>query len=47
MKGQVFEILAFVILAVAIIGVIVMIRTTSISGFGNTLTAISERTTHE
>lgn len=47
MKGQVFETLGFVIIAIAIIGVIVMLRTTGVGGFFNTLLSIVERGEHE
>jgi hypothetical protein len=47
MKGQVFEILAFVILAIAIMGVVLMMRVTSVGDYGDTLKAIAERATQE
>jgi hypothetical protein len=43
MKGQVFEVMGFVILAIAIIAVIILLRTTAVGGFGKTILALAER----
>jgi hypothetical protein len=43
MKGQIFEIMGFVILAIAIIAVIILLRTTSIGSFGKTILTLAER----
>jgi len=43
MKGQIFEIMGFVILAIAIIAVIILLRTTSVGSFGKTIQTLAER----
>ena len=43
MKGQVFEIMGFVILAIAIIAVIILLRTSSVGSFGHTILDLAER----
>jgi hypothetical protein len=47
MKGQVFEILSFLILAIAIIGVIILMRIYLIGGFGKTFVNLAERHENE
>ena len=43
MKGQVFEMLGFLILAIAIIGIIILIRTYLVGGYGKTFITLVER----
>jgi hypothetical protein len=43
MRGQVFEIMGFVVLAIAIIAVIILLRTTAIGSFGKTILTLAER----
>ncbi|MBS3055355.1 MAG: hypothetical protein J4452_02610 [Candidatus Aenigmarchaeota archaeon] len=43
MKGQIFEVMGFVMLAIAIIAVIILLRTTSIGSFGKTILTLAER----
>jgi len=43
MKGQVFETLSFLVLAIAIIGIIILMRVYLVGGFGNTFINLAER----
>jgi len=47
MKGQIFEIFGFLILAIAVIGVILMIRYFMVGSFGKTYSAMAERHVYE
>jgi hypothetical protein len=47
MKGQIFETLSFLILAISIIGVIILMRVYLVGGFGNTFINLAERHQNE
>jgi len=47
MKGQIFEIFGFLILAIAVIGVILLIRYFMVGSFGKTYLAMAERHVYE